>query len=212
MSPSPSLPRWAEDDGLLADTRRDGLARVRVSRPEGLRVVLGRAGQAERELHLERVLADGVPLLRRDGGGGAVVLDPGDVVVSLAARARGPGGIPELYRRLTAWLAEALARLGVTGVAMRGVCDLALGDRKIGGASMARSRDLVHYTTSLLVEPDVGAMERYLRHPPREPDYRQGRTHREFVGSLRQLAGVPDAGWLAAALRRNLSPSLRLAA
>ncbi len=210
MSPPPPLPRWAEDDELLTDTRRDGFARVRVSLPEGLRVVMGRAGRSEEELHLERVQADGVPLLRRDGGGGAVVLDPGNVVVSLVARVPGPGRITELYRRLSAWLTAALARLGVAGLELRGVCDLALGERKVGGACLARSRDLVHYTTTLLVDPDVAAMERYLRHPPREPDYRRGRAHRDFVGGLRELAGVPDAGWLAAELGRGLSPAFRL--
>jgi lipoate---protein ligase len=212
VSTSSGLPRWTEDDPLLADIRRDGWARVKVGRPVGLQVVLGRAGAPEREVRLDHVRADGVPLLRRDGGGGAVVLDPGNVVVSLVARVRGLGGIPDLYRRLSGWLAESLARLGVPGVSMRGVCDLVLGERKIGGACLSRSRDLVHYTTTLLVEPDVGAMERYLLHPPREPDYRQGRSHREFVGSLHALAGVPDAGWLAAELGRSLSPAIRLSA
>ena len=32
--------------------------------------------------------------------------------------------------------------------------------------------------------PDVTLMERYLRHPPREPDYRRRRSHTAFVEAL----------------------------
>ena len=35
-------------------------------------------------------------------------------------------------------------------------------------------------------------MERYLQHPPREPDYRRGRSHRDFMGDLATLAGAGD--------------------
>lgn len=207
MNPEPELPRWTEDDELTRATRRDGFPRVKLVRPERLEVVLGRGGHAARELDLEAIRADGVRLTRRDGGGGAVVLDPGDVVVSFAGLAAGLGGIPGHHRRLGGWLLRGLERIGLRGLQLQGTCDLALGERKVGGASMLRSGALLHYTVSLLVSPDVGAMERYLRHPPREPDYRRGRAHREFVGGLQELCGVPDAGWLGDRLRRVLSPA-----
>jgi hypothetical protein len=44
-------------------------------------------------------------------------------------------------------------------------------------------------------------MERYLAHPPREPGYRRGRRHRDFVGSI---------GGSTAALARSLEQTLRL--
>jgi lipoate-protein ligase A len=64
--------------------------------------------------------------------------------------------------------------------------DLALEDRKIAGACIYRARGLLFYTVSLLVQPQIGLMERYLQHPPREPAYRQGRRHAEFVTSLHE--------------------------
>ena len=80
--------------------------------------------------------------------------------------------------------------------------DLVLGQRKIGGACIYRSGALVHYSTTLLVEPQVELMERYLLHPPREPEYRQGRSHAEFVTNLPAPRGVE-------ALRRDLQEVLR---
>jgi lipoate-protein ligase A len=85
---------------------------------------------------------------------------------------------------------EALGGLGVRGLSHEGISDIALQGRKILGSSLYRSRDLVLYQGSLLLHPDLSLMDRYLRHPERQPAYRRGRSHREFVTSLR-LAGYP---------------------
>jgi lipoate-protein ligase A len=37
------------------------------------------------------------------------------------------------------------------------------------------------------VSEDVSLIERYLKHPKREPDYRKGRKHSEFVTNLKNL-------------------------
>jgi len=38
----------------------------------------------------------------------------------------------------------------------------------------------------LNISEDPGIFERYLRHPRREPDYRQSRKHSDFVTSLKK--------------------------
>jgi len=45
---------------------------------------------------------------------------------------------------------------------------------------------LFHYQGSLLVNPKLQKIDRYLKHPTREPDYRQNREHLDFVTSLVQ--------------------------
>ena len=95
----------------------------------------------------------------------------------------------------------------------RGVSDLVIGaagarDRKIGGACIYRTRGLLYYSTTLLVGPDLDLVERYLPHPPREPEYREGRGHREFMGSLREMGLAESAGELAHELTERLAPSL----
>jgi hypothetical protein len=37
-------------------------------------------------------------------------------------------------------------------------------------------------------------VDRYLQHPPREPGYRQGRPHTEFMGSLGSLCSIDMDG------------------
>lgn len=145
-------------------------------------VVLGR-GTPEADVDLPACAAAGVPVYRRRGGGGAVVLAPGMLVVTGCWR---PG-----VRRFPAdWLipiAEAIARglqrLGVPA-SVQGFGDVCLGDRKVLGSSLYASRDCILYQGSLLVDPDLSLIPRYLPHPSREPAYRRGRPHLEFVTSL----------------------------
>lgn len=183
------IAEYRRDDLALEATRRDGRERLRIERFPEVAVVLGRGSKPEVELNLDAVEKDGVKVYRRRGGGCSVVLDPGNVIVSLFLPLPGLGGIKAAFEQISNRIIDALARLGIGGVRQRGVSDLALGDRKIGGSCIYRSRDLLHYGTTLLVDPQIEKVSRYLAHPPREPDYRRGRTHEQFMGSLAGRVG-----------------------
>ena len=194
------FPAYAPEEDLLAAVRSDSRHRVRVFAPQGVAVVLGRGSRPERELHLDAVRDDRVPIVRRRGGGCAVVLDPGNVVVSVVLAMPGVGGISGAYDSIAAWLIDALARVGVHDVRREGVSDLVLGDRKVGGSCIYRTLGLLHYGCTLLVDPDPDLVDRYLKHPPREPAYRAGREHREFLGKMVGAGAVTDAAALASLL------------
>jgi lipoate-protein ligase A len=196
------------DDEMMARTRADGLPRVRVYDPPQICVVIGRGGRQEQELRTDLIAHDKVPLYKRPGGGCSVVLDPGNLIISVAAPLPGIGGIKTAFAGISDWLITALAACGVPGVKQRGVSDLAIGDRKIGGSCMYRTRDLVYYSTTLLMDPDFDLIERYLLHPPREPDYRAGRSHRHFLGSLKAMHLPPGDADLA--YRLHIMLNLRL--
>ncbi len=195
---------YLEDDVQLAATKADGQARVQVTRPAAPLVVLGRSSRPEVELHLERCQADGIPVQRRRGGGCAVVLDAGNVVVTATATAPGLG-IADHFDRLSAWLTDGLTRAGVAGVQRRDVSDLCVGSDKIAGACMFRARDLLLYSVSLLVDPELALIDRYLQHPPREPAYRQGRAHLDFVTTIHRHTGL-TADELRERLEAHLDP------
>ena len=193
------------DDELIQQTIDDCQPRVTVYRMEEAAIVLGRSSKEEEELNVEAVTADGIPVLRRRGGGCAVVLDPGNVIVSVVLPAMGSGKIKEYFSFISDWIIGGLGEAGVPGVERRGISDLAVNDRKIAGASMERKKNYVYYSTSILFDPDVVLMEKYLKHPPREPDYRKGRTHAEFVASLKDQAGEGDIGQFIKDLQKALS-------
>ncbi len=191
-------------DELLMARAADG-PQAEVFRYPGVAVVLGRGSRPAAELDLDAIAADRVPVLRRRGGGLSVVLDPGNLVVSLAMQWPGLAGIHAAYDQISAWLVGALERSGVPGVEKRGSSDLVLGDRKIGGACMVRSRDLVYYSTTLLHSPDLDLIDRYLQHPPREPDYRRGRPHRAFLTTIADNSAIASPEQLERRLRRELA-------
>ena len=62
--------------------------------------------------------------------------------------------------------------------------DVAIDDLKVLGSSLYANREVALYQGSLLVDPDLDRIARYLPHPSREPDYRRGRSHAEFLTSL----------------------------
>ncbi len=204
----PTLP-WDRDDALLQRVRDAGTPQLDVYPWDGVAVVIGRGGRQALEIDRAAVAADKVDLYRRPGGGCAVVLDQGNVIVSVGLPLAGVGGISSAFAAVSAWLAGALAACWVPGVAQRGVSDLVLGERKIGGSCIWRTRGLLYYSTTVLVDPDLDLVERYLPHPPREPEYRAGRAHRAFMGSLRAAGLADDSAALAGALKSAAASGLK---
>ncbi len=185
---------YVQDEAVLDRVRSDDVACVRVYRYPETAAVLGRGGKPDVELELNNLQADEIPILRRRGGGCSVVLDPGNLVVTVTLPMAGIGRVTSSFDAISRWLIAALDACGIPGVERKGVSDLVLGDRKIGGSCIYRTKGLLHYATTLLVDPDLDLMERYLAHPPREPEYRRGRRHRDFMTTLRErgLADDPD--------------------
>lgn len=172
------------NEDILSRHMRDGVPVSRVYEPAGVCCVLGAGGSPDRDLILENLAADGVPRLRRRGGGGTVVLSPGQLVLALATEVGSPFANREYAAAINAWFIEALERLGVRGVVQRGISDLAIGERKILGTSIYRRRLVLFYQASLLVANDLSLFSRYLAMPARVPEYRAGRSHEEFCTTL----------------------------
>ena len=189
----------ALDEALLeeADTRQTaGTGEpagevLRIWESTSLAVVLGRGCRAEDEVDLVACRRDGVPVLRRPSGGGTVLIGPGSLMYTLVLSCRLR---PELrsidvaHRTVLDRHAGAL-RPWLPMVRPAGTSDLAFdtpGDtsaraRKFSGNSMRVRRDWILYHGTLLYDFALDALARYLRAPPREPDYRQHREHAEFV-------------------------------
>jgi len=169
-------------------------------------VVVSRSRDPEREVHLAACRQDLVPVVQRPSGGGAVVLAPG-VVVASALHATVPGStLPDPYfAHFCAAVAGALGGCGVDGVRRDGTSDLCLGDRKIAGTSLRLWRSRVLFQVSVLVDPDLILLDRYLAEPTRAPAYRAGRRHREFVTSLHEAGFPVPRGAVATALHAALT-------
>lgn len=166
--------------GLDAECRYSFL----VYEPLQTEVVLGRSCKAQEDVKVARCREDGIPILRRAGGGGTVVLCPGILVISVAGSTKVPFALREHMEAVNESIVSSLGDLGVYSLSMLGISDIAIENRKILGASLHRRKDIVLYQGSLLVRPEMQLFERYLTHPKKEPDYRKLRSHEDFMTSL----------------------------
>ncbi len=178
------MPDPGVNGDLLERFLDNAVPSYRVYEPREVLAVIGAAGKPERDVKLERLAADGVPVRQRRGGGGAVVLSPGQVVIALVSAVSSPFANREYAQSINGWVIEALAAVGVRGIEQRGITDLAIRERKILGTSIYRTRLVLFYQASLLVSNDLALFSRYLAPPYRAPDYRQGRDHEAFCTTL----------------------------
>ena len=147
-------------------------------------VVLGQSGQRERDANLAACETASVPVLRRRSGGGAVLLGPGclnyAIVLPLAWNAAWRDVRYSLH-----WTMDRIRQaLNIADLRNEGSCDLALHDRKVAGSAQRRTQSAILHHGTILYRFDASRAERFLRHPHREPEYRAGRSHSDFLGNI----------------------------
>ena len=178
------IPYDLPDIELLEDNT--STYRYMVWQPGGLCIVLGQSNQLAQSVYIEQAAADNVPVYKRPSGGETVVLSPGTLVLSILKRGDGLRS-PRLYfNAYNEKIMHALRGLGVKNLSANGISDICIGNQKILGSSIYRNKDRVLYHGVLNRAESVDIIERYLKHPLREPEYRDGRSHKDFVTSLAQ--------------------------
>ncbi|MEX2309479.1 MAG: hypothetical protein WD738_17900 [Pirellulales bacterium] len=182
-------------------------------------VVVGRSTRVELEVHASVCRERGIPVLRRSSGGAAIVAGPGCLMYAVVlSYQRRPElkDISHAHAYALGRLADALRPiLADTGIVQHGgTSDLvyleAVGSpacpvsgirapRKFSGNSLRAKRSHLLYHGTLLYDFELNLVETCLRMPPRVPDYRDGRTHLEFVANLpisrHALVAAVDQAW-----------------
>lgn len=177
----------ALDEALLEGCEATGVEVLRIWEPRSVFVVLGYANAAEKEVDLEFCAGAGIPLLRRLSGGGTVVQAPGCVNYSLVVRIGREGALRSITGTngyVMGRNAAALSKLTGRAVEVKGHTDLAIGGVKFSGNAQRRKKEALLFHGSLLLDADIGLIEKCLRMPSQEPDYRQKRSHGEFLMNL----------------------------
>lgn len=185
-----TLPSLAEnlalDEALLLAAEQGGAEVLRLWESATAAVVLGAAAEIHKEVHLDACGADGVPIGRRSSGGGTVLLGSGCLIFTLILSYERAAELREIrssYCYILRRIGDGLKPL-VAGVEPAGTSDLAIDGRKVSGNSQQRKREhLLHHGT-LLYGFALETIARYLPAPPRQPEYREGRGHAEFLANL----------------------------
>ncbi|MCE9553532.1 MAG: lipoate--protein ligase family protein [Planctomycetes bacterium] len=178
----------ALDEALLLDSEAgDPMSeRLRLWEPMRPMAVLGRSSVAQREVDLEACRRDEVPVVRRVSGGCTILAATGCLMYAVVlSYARRPElrAIHSAHRHVLDALATVLGRCA-PGLKRAGTSDLVLDDRKVSGNSLRCQRTHLLYHGTLLYDMPLEWVARYVRIPPREPDYRAKRGHQEFLTKI----------------------------
>lgn len=178
----------ALDEALLVEAEEGGgeanVLRLWESPIES--VVIGRATKVDEEVDREACRQLGISIHRRTSGGAAVLVGPGCLMYSVVlSYHRHPPLriIHEAHQFVLGTVARAVEKL-LPGVEAAGTSDLVYQGRKFSGNSLRCKRDHLLYHGTLLFAFPLERIQACLKMPPRQPEYRAGRSHRAFVANL----------------------------
>ena len=182
-------------DNVLLELAEQGSAgeTLRFWESPELFIVLGRIGNPAADLHVAKVLADRIPVLRRSSGGGTVLQGRGCLNYTLVLSKEHPE-IQDLRRSYQFILGRIIAALKALNVdaACRPLSDIALAqnNKKISGNAQKRGRKFILHHGTLLYQFDLKKIAEYLTMPKDVPEYRQDRSHLDFVTNIPTTAAA----------------------
>lgn len=155
-------------------------------RPDKMYIILGASNRAEEALFLDNVRQDALTVMKRPSGGQTVMLTPNNLVIAAVFSDQQVMKPKDVFSMLNKLIISGIEEAGMDNLSQRGISDIAIAGKKILGSSIYKNKDKLLYHAVLNLGEPASTFERYLKHPTREPDYRKGRNHAEFVTSLRE--------------------------
>jgi lipoate-protein ligase A len=148
--------------------------------------VLGRGSRVDVEIDTQQCRRESIAVLRRCSGGASIVAGPGCLMYSLVLDLQKRPDLRRLdvvHPFVMQRLADALAP-HLDDIRVQGICDLTWRERKFSGNSLRVARNHLLYHGTLLYDGDLDQIDRCLKTPPRQPDYRRLRDHRSFITNI----------------------------
>lgn len=149
-------------------------------------VVLGRAGKVEEECLVDGCRKAGIPIIRRVSGGGTVLQGPGCLNYSLILSYSSESAYRDIngsYRAVLEKICRELSSKGIVAE-FKPICDVAVAGKKVSGNAQARKKKYFLQHGTFLHDFDIGRINACLKHPPKEPEYRKGRNHADFIANI----------------------------
>ncbi|MFC2092576.1 hypothetical protein ACFLSV_01625 [Bacteroidota bacterium] len=152
--------------------------------PDKTYLILGRSNNLESSLIQNRLKKDSIKVFKRPSGGETVALTPNTLVISAVIISEELKNTRKYFRIYNQRIIDVLEKQGIDNLSHKGISDIALNNKKVLGSAIYRTKGKLFYHSVLNVSEPVSTIEKYIKHPNREPDYRNGRKHSEFVTSL----------------------------
>ncbi|NHZ70326.1 MAG: lipoate--protein ligase family protein [Proteobacteria bacterium] len=184
-----SLRSLAIFHGVGYAMREDALDTITITRPLDPFVSIGHHQDARTEVDLAFCDDAGVPVYRREIGGGAVYLDEGQTFWhTIFHQSRVPTTLSDVYTKFLAGPVLALNRMGIPAV-HRPVNDIQVGGRKIGGTGAATVGESMIVAGSLMFDFNYELMVRVLKVPSEKFRDKMYSTMREYLTTINRQLG-----------------------
>jgi lipoate---protein ligase len=162
------------------------------------------------EVDIDACFNDGVGIVRRMTGGGAVYHDKELTYSYIAPESTVPDGILQSYELVCSGIVMGLGHLGVRAK-FAPLNDILVGGKKVSGNAQTRRMNCVLQHGTVLLDVDVERMFRYLRVPQEKAKDKAIANVKERVTSLKAVLRTEVTYHMAAeALRRGFSEALDL--
>lgn len=172
--------------------------------PRSPYIVLGRSKRETEDVDLKQANIDKISIIRRVTGGGTVLIDEGCIIIDIGFRAKNRNKVVDLLLKGNSVLVKALQSLGIPAEVDSLWPDIKIGNYKICGSSFGIRNTLFLYSASILYKSStIEKIERYLTMPKRSPDYRQLRSHKEFLISIDKITSFSQSE-IVTVLKREL--------
>ena len=161
---------------------------LRVWQPKSRIVVLGRSQVAEKEVNLQNSRRDGIPIFKRHGGGGCVILDKHSLCVAIRYARGRELNIDKYLTNSCQMISDFIEEEYEVESSIGSNYDLITGDRKFLGSSLYMPKGFAIYSCVILFEKEaMKGINEYLTMPSKEPKHRQGRSHDDFLVPLQTV-------------------------
>jgi lipoate---protein ligase len=151
---------------------------------------------ARQEVDLDFCQAHGIPVFRREAGGGAVYLDGNQLFFQVVLRRDSPL-VPlnkeSFYRRFLQPVIDVYRRIGIPA-RYQPINDILTGTKKISGSGAGEIADCIVFVGNLIIDFDYETMSRVLRLPDEKFRDRVQDTMEANLSTIRRELGQNEAG------------------
>jgi lipoate-protein ligase A len=178
-------------------------------RPSGPYVCIGYHQDLEKEVDLEYCRTRGLPVYRREVGGGAVYLDANQVFIQWIFHPSAlPSGVADRFRLYAEPLVLTYRSLGIEA-RYRPVNDIHAGSKKIGGTGAAQIGGAEVVVGSFMFDFDRAAMARVLRVSSEKMRDKIHQSFEQYMTTVRdELGREPDREQIKAIYMDNCACTL----
>ncbi|MBW2066031.1 MAG: lipoate--protein ligase family protein [Deltaproteobacteria bacterium] len=186
---------WHETQTIYHALARSGREALSLVSPETPYVCIGFHQDAEQEVDMEFCRDRGIPVFRREVGGGAVYLDGDQLFFQLILKRKNPI-VPRskeaFYKKFLQPVINTYRHIGIQAE-YKPVNDVVAGNRKISGTGAAEIGDCIVFVGNLIVDFNYDMMSRVLRVPDEKFRDKVHKTLRENLSTIRRELGPEEA-------------------